>query len=288
MNASRSSAAWPLLAAALSVAAEELPDLRSLPPDLTVPPLTAGAPAPGRRVKATAAEFADTAVYHVLYLPTDWEPGKRYPVLVEYAGNGPYQNRYGDTCTGRAEDCNLGYGISGGRGYLWLCLPYVSADRTQNQLQWWGDVEATVAYCTRVVPRVCQAYGGDPGAVFVAGFSRGAIACNYIGLHNDAIAALWRGGICHSHYDGVRTWPYEGSDRAAAAERLKRLGDRPQFISQEGSTGATREVLAALCPQGRFTFVDLRYRNHTDAWVLRDTAERQRVREWLAGVLAGQ
>jgi hypothetical protein len=277
----------PLLAAALSAGAEELPDIRSVPTDLTVPPMVEGAPAPGKRVKAVAAEYAGTAVYHALYLPVDWEPGRRYPVIVEYAGNGPYQNPFGDTCTGKVEDCNLGYGISGGRGFIWLCLPYLSPDRTQNQLQWWGNVEATVAYCAHVVPRVCQEYGGDPKAVLLTGFSRGAIACNYIGLHDDAIAALWCGFICHSHYDGVRLWAYEGSDRAAAAIRLKRLGDRPQFISQEVSTGATREYLASACPEGRFTFVDLRYRNHTDSWGLRPTAERQRVREWVYDTLRG-
>lgn len=286
MITSRSIAATvPLLVVALSASADELPDIRSLPPDLAVPPVTAGSPAPGRRVRAVAAEYAATAVHHALYLPVDWEPGRRYPLIVEYAGNGPYQNAFGDVCTGQVEDCNLGYGLSGGSGFIWLCLPYISVDHRQNQLQWWGDLEATVAYCATTVPRVCQEYGGDSGAVFLAGFSRGAIACNVIGLHDDAIAALWRGFICHSHYDGVRTWPYAGSDRAAAALRLQRLGDRPQFISHEGSTRATRDYLADACPQGRFTFVDLGYRNHTDAWVLRPTAERQRARQWLAEVL---
>lgn len=277
----------PLLAAVLSAGAEELPDIRSVPTDLTVPPMTEGAPAPGKRARAVAAEYAGTAVYHALYLPQDWAPGRRYPVIVEYAGNGPYQNPYGDTCTGRVEDCSLGYGISGGSGFIWVCLPYISADRQRNQLQWWGDVEATVAYCASVVPRLCQEYGGDPRAVLLAGFSRGAIACNFIGLHDDAIASLWCGFICHSHYDGVRTWPYAGSDRTAAALRLARLGARPQFISQEVSTGATREYLTAACPGGRFSFVDLRYRNHTDSWVLRDTAERRRLREWVRSTLPG-
>jgi hypothetical protein len=277
----------PLLAAALSAGAEEWPDIRSVPLDLTVPPLAEGTPAAGKRVRAVAAEYAGTAVYHTLYLPLDWEPGRRYPVIVEYAGNGPYQNAYGDTCTGKVEDCGLGYGSSGGKGFIWVCLPTISADRQHHQLQWWGDVEATVAYCLTVVPEVCRQYGGDPQAVLLAGFSRGAIACNYIGLHDDAIAALWCGFICHSHYDGVLAWPYPGSDRAAAARRLQRLGGRPQFISHEVSSRATREYLAAACPQGRFTFVDLRYRNHTDSWVRRDTAERQRLREWVRNTLPG-
>ena len=58
----------------------------------------------------------------------------RFPLLVEYAGNGDYANAYGDTCSGRVEDCNLGYGLSAGAGFLWLCLPTVRAraNRTVN------------------------------------------------------------------------------------------------------------------------------------------------------------
>jgi hypothetical protein len=211
--------------------------------------------------------------------------GGKYPVIVEYAGNGPFKNEFGDTCSGKVGDCNLGYGISGGEGVIWLCLPYISEDGKHNQLQWWGDVEATVAYCKAAVPQICRDYGGDPEAVFLAGFSRGSIACNFIGLHDDDIAKLWRGFICHSHYDGVRKWGYAGSDRAAAAERLKRLGDRPQFISHEGSVAVTRGYLENACPTGNFTFQTLPYRNHTDSWVLRDTQERKVVREWFWGVL---
>lgn len=274
-----------VLPGACGSGAGDLPDLGSLPADLVVPPLAEGPPARGRRVRVVAPEYAGTAVHHALYLPTDWAPGGCWPVLVEYAGNGPYRNEFGDTCTGKVEDCSLGYGISGGRGFIWLCLPCISADRQHNQLQWWGDVEATVAYCKSVVPRVCRDYGGAAQAVVLAGFSRGAIACNYLGLHDDVIAALWRGFVCHSHYDGVRAWGYEGDDRAAAAVRIRRLGNRPQFISQEVSTEATREYLAGVCPQGRFRYVDLAYRNHTDRWVLRDTAERRQLRDWLRDTL---
>ena len=47
-----------------------------------------------------------------------------------------------------------------------------------------------------------------------------------IRMTDDEVAALWCGFICHSHYDGVRSWGYAGDDRAAATERLARLGDR--------------------------------------------------------------
>jgi len=272
-------AAFCLLAG--TVLAEPPADIASVPCDLTTSKMTEGKPAPGQRVRLSAVGYEETEVYHALYLPADWQPDKKYPVIVEYAGNGPFRNKRGDVCTGRVEDCNLGYGISGGRGFIWLCLPYVSKDGKHNQRQWWGDPEATVDYCKQVVPQVCREYGGDPKNVFIAGFSRGAIACNYVGLHDDEIASLWRGFICHSHYDGVRKWNYAGCDARSAARRLQRLGDRPQFISHEVSIEQTRRYLAKAAPQGNFTFVPLPFPNHTDSWVLRDVPQRKQLREWL-------
>jgi hypothetical protein len=269
---------------------DNLPDIRSVPQDLVTPPMTEGNPAPGRRVRQTIAAYRHTDVYHALYLPTDWQPAsRRAPVLIEYAGNGPYSNTYGDTCTGRVEDCNLGYGISGGRGWIWACLPYLSEDHAcgarHNQLQWWGDVEATVSYCKAAVSEICNVYGGDPSAVLLSGFSRGAIACNFIGLHDDEIAALWKAFIAHSHYDGVRPWSYAGSDRRSAARRLARLQGRAQFISHEGSVQKTETYLHEVAADGAFTFQALPYRNHTDTWVLRDIPERETLRTWVRNIL---
>jgi hypothetical protein len=254
-----------------------------VPQDLTPPPMMDAQPAPGRRVRQVAPGFAGTAVYHALDLPVDWESGRKYPVIVEYAGN-----RW-RTCTGTPEGSSLGYGVSGGRGFVWVCMPFVDTQSRQNALTWWGDVEATVGYCRETVSSICDEYGGDESAVLLAGFSRGAIACNYIGLHDDDIGSLWRGFICHSHYDGVREWPYPGSDRDAAAARLMRLKGRPQFISQEISEelplDMTRRYLLEVCPEGDFTFVDLPFREHTDTWVLRDTPERGALRTWVQEAL---
>ena len=255
-------------------------DRDGLPADLTTPQTTDGKPAPGKRVRQFNPEYVGSGVYHLLYLPVDWQPGKTYPVIVEYAGN-QYK-----TSLGTVEGSNLGYGISAGKGVIWLCLPYVNTEQMKNQLKWWGDVEATVKYCKQTVKQVCREYGGDPRNVFIAGFSRGAIACNFIGLHDDEIASLWRGFICHSHYDGVRRWPYPESDRAAAAVRLQRLGDRPQFISQENSVAETRGYLAEAFPAGNFTFVPLPGISHTDTWVLRDLPERKLLREWFQAALS--
>lgn len=246
-------------------------------------------PGPGVRCFLTAKGWENTSVAHTLYLPTDWKPGVAYPILVEYAGNGGYRNKYGDTSDGSVEGCRLGYGASGGRGFLWLCLPFV--ERTEdggrrNAAKWWGDVEETKRYCLAAVRETAARHGGDLGRVVLCGFSRGSIAANFIGLHDDTIAPLWRAFLCHSHYDGViERWPYAGADRASALTRLRRLGDRPQFISQEGGTAATARWLAESGVTGRWTFVDLPFRNHSPDWVLRDIPERRRLRAWLASVL---
>jgi hypothetical protein len=264
--------------------AAELPDLRSIPPDLVTPAMTDAAPAAGRRVREAVNGYDARAVYHALYLPTDWRPGKKFPVIFEYAGNGGYSNRFGDVSTGRPEGSNLGYGASGGTNFIWVCLPCVAVTNGQKQLalKWWGDAEETVRYAKLAVRHAAERYGGDTNALFLAGFSRGAIACNFLGLHDDEIAPLWRGFICHSHYDGVRAWPYAGSDRASAPARLGRLGGRPQWISHEGSVDGTRAYLKAAGVNGDFTFVPLPWRNHTDEWVLRPLPERERLRAWLA------
>ena len=124
--------------------ATTLPDISSVPPDLVVPPVSTLPPGPGKRVRRTLPGYEHTDVHHTLYLPLDWQPGKKYPMLVEYPGNGPYRSPYGDYSSGDVEDCNLGYGISGGQGFVWMTLPFIDPTHKKNQLWWWGDVGATL------------------------------------------------------------------------------------------------------------------------------------------------
>lgn len=279
-----------LLALTVCHAAEPPNEIRNVPPDLVTPKMLTGDAAPGKRVKQTVSSYQGTEVYHALYLPEDWQPGKKYPVICEYAGNGIYTNKFGDYSAGIVEGSNLGYGISGGKGFIWLCLPYVGHKdgKLTNIPLWWGEVAETKKYCLEAVQSVCAKYGGDTNKVFLSGFSRGAIACNYIGLNDDEIAKLWCGFIVHSQYDGVRTWPYADSDKASALVRLKRLNGRPQIISQEGGTGDTQKFLTESGVTGNFTFMEFPYRNHTDEWVLRPVKEREQVRKWVADVLKGK
>ena len=242
--------------------------------DLVIPKIIDQVPRHGKRVKIFHKKYLGTQIYHSLYLPSDWQKEKKYPVIVEYAGN-----KWRDY-PGTIEGCKIGFGISAGKGVIWLCLPYVDEKNKANAASWWGNIDATVAYCKKTVNEVCVQYGGDPAQVFIAGFSRGSIACNYIGLHDDEIASLWKGFICHSHYDGLRKWPYAESDKASAKSRLQRLAKRPQFINQEKSIIKTKQYLKTNYPNGEFTFLEMSFPQHSDTWVLKDCPERKELREW--------
>lgn len=279
---------WLLSLLAGPALSAELPNLNDLRPDLMVPRVVRGEAAAGRRVEAATTGWEQTAVRHALYLPRGWQPQANLPVLVEFAGNGGFRNKLGDESDGTVDGGALGYGLSGGEGFIWVCLPFVglAADGTkQNCPQWWGDVTETKQYCLATVRDVCARYGGDASRVVLCGFSRGAIACNYIGLHDDEIARLWRGFFCHSHYDGVKGWPYPASDEASALKRLQRLRGRAQWISHEGSVGEARQFIERSGVQAPFTFVPIPYANHSATWVLRDLPERRQARAWLARVI---
>jgi hypothetical protein len=258
----------------------ELPDIQSVSADLAVPALSEGTPAAGKRVRHGR---------NILYLPTDWRPDTKWPVIVELAGNGGYKNKYGDVSTGLPEGSNLGYGLSAGRGFIWLCVPYLNAKGDQVAITWWGDKpgydpQPTLKHLRESVQSVCRDFSGNQAKVVLAGFSRGAIACNYLGLHDDETAKLWCAFFAYSHYDGVKKWPYPGSDRESALARLKRLGNRPQFICGEGANAQeTEQYLRPLLPSADLTFLSTGFRNHNDAWTLRPSPARDKAREWLQG-----
>jgi hypothetical protein len=256
-------------------------NLNDAPTILTVPALSKEEPAAGRRVVATTKEWQGTEAHHTLYLPEDWRPGAALPVIVEYAGNGDYRNKLGDVSEGTVEGCMMGYGLSGGRGFIWISMPFVDAQK-HNATKWWGDVAETKRYCIATVRDVCARYGGDASRVVLMGFSRGAIACNYIGLHDDEMAKLWCGMVCHSHYEGEFKHP--AADNDAWVDRLKRLGAKPQFISQELSTQKTQDAIQSTGIKGNFTFATLPFANHSARWTLCDLPLRTQAREWLLRV----
>ena len=265
-------------------------DIRSVAQDVILQPMVHALPAPGTRVRETHPDYRSTDVYHATYLPTDWKPGGRNPVIIEFAGNGPYRSPFGDEATGRLEGSRIGMGISRGNRFIWICMPYLNNVGTSNVSQWWGnptsyDPRPTVEYCKKTVEWICETYGGDRSRVLLVGFSRGAIACNYLGLYDDEIAGLWKAMVAYSHYDGVRRWGYPESDVMSALIRLQRLGSTPQFICHEengrSALNATREYLERTAIDGNFTYQSTGFRNHNDAWLLRPSAARDKLDRWV-------
>ena len=246
--------------------------------------MTEDDPAPGKRVRQVAPEYAGTGVYHALYLPADWESGKTYPVIVEYTGN--HSPRHGST--GEVKDANLGYGLTGGEGAIWVTMPYVQIGGLSNAVRWWGDRQATIAYCKANLPRILKDFGGDPDKIVIVGFSRGAIACGYIGLADDEIASFWKGMFAHDHFDGQHEWGYPEDSREDALARLSRLNGRPVLASGIGNDFLKQhedlaEVTFLTVPVGEiFEIPEAGIIDpHTDRWMHRDSVYRDRARAWL-------
>jgi hypothetical protein len=266
-----------------------------------MPPLTAGEAAPGLRIRETLPEYSGTEVYHTLYLPPDWKPGGSYPVIAEYAGNYWPPGK----SSGEVKDASMGYGLSRGERFIWASLPYIAPDHKRNELTWWGDIGATADYCKRAVPLICEKYGGDPGRVCLCGFSRGAIAVNFIGLRDDEIASYWRCFIANEHFDGILEWeaPWGsplGKYRLEARERLKRVRGRPYLVLQNDcpETPDMLDKIRSFVKEEDadnftfdftfdFTFKEVHVRDlpvphvHTDQWLLFDTDEAWETRAWL-------
>ena len=190
---------WPIFAVWLSgnaIAWAQAPNLNDIPNRLTVPEVMEQQPAAGLRVWQKLDAYRDWSVAHALYLPTDWQAGKKYPVIFEYPGNGGFKNALGDTSDGTVAGCRMGYGLCEGKQAIWVCLPLVDRDNRRHAINWWGDAEETVRYCKLAVAEVCEHWGGDRDRLLLCGFSRGALATSYIGLRDDEDrgAVVWLDG----------------------------------------------------------------------------------------------
>ena len=254
------------------VATGDAPPWQPIDGRLEPPPIEEGAPAAGRRVRRRLSSGADTGLHHLLYLPIDWRPGRRYPVVVEYPGNVHFVP--GCYSTGLPDQCVIGYGMSRGEGTIWLSMPFVDRGRTAIVENGWGDPDDTADYCVDVVEDVCARFGGDRDRVVLTGFSRGAIACGYIGLGNDRIAALWRGFHVCQHFDGDG---WGGADMAGAVGRARRFRGRSVFHT-DNPEERVRPVTEALGVPSIFVASGLG--GHATAMFLDDRPSTQSLRRW--------
>jgi hypothetical protein len=257
----------------------------------------------------------------------------RYPILLELPGNGPYTSPWGDASSGRPEDTYLGFGIAQGRQAIWAALPFLTAQGRFPQTYWWGcpengdrpcsatpannsqgcisaaqppcftpppqgclaqtDTAASRRYLRQAVAHLVAAYRGDASRVVLAGFSRGAIGVNYVGLGDSETAALWAGSIAYAHYDGQPEdlhWPYPNNTPAAAYARLQRLGSRPHFVCSElnSTLSQTRPFIEGAGFPVNATYAPTGFCNHNSQWVLRPSAAREQLRAWWRSVVGSE
>ncbi len=238
------------------------------PPDVSrrvlVPDITRDPPGPGRRVYRQLPGWEKTSVTHVLTLPREWQPGGKYPVIVEYTGNVFYHKFCHST--GYTDQGTMAYGLARGEKFIALNLPFISADGQREQIDGWGDIAKAADYCVAAVREVGEKFGGDAGAVFFVGFSRGEYAANYLALRDDRIAALWRAFV---GTNPGRPWkPADGAGWNKVGlgwdERAARMQGRPWF--------------AAPANLGAHVHVDVEY--------LEDRPSTVATRRWLLDLLA--
>ena len=247
---------------------------------LDVPIVEDGAPAPGRRVPyrpLPSGPGIQTPPAAFLSLPSDWLPGGSHPVVVEYPGN----IFFTPACysTGRPEQCVIGYGMTRGRGAIWISLPFIDAAGHVAE-NGWGDPDRTAEFCVATVDDVCERFSGDRDRLVLTGFSRGAIACGFIGLRNDRIAALWKGLHCCQHFDGDG---WNGATLDGAIERASRFRGTSVFHT-DNSADKVKPVTDAL--RVPVTFVSSGLGAHSCAMFLDDRESTRRLRDWFTHLTA--
>jgi len=239
---------------------------------LEVPPVEDAVPAPGKRVRYRPGGGDEGGIYSILHLPEDWTEGGTYPVIAEFPGNiffipGCYS-------TGLPDQCIIGYGMTKGRGSICVGLPFVDPATGTISEHGWGDPDATADHAVRMMEEICAKFGGDRANLVLTGFSRGALACGYIGLRNDRIAALWKGFHACQHYDGDG---WNGATLEGALERAKRFRGRSVFQT-DNSPVAFQSVMEAMNTE--VIWANSRLGAHATAMFLDDRESTRQLREW--------
>lgn len=249
----------------------DAPEWKRPPGRMDVPEVEDTAPAPGKRVRFRLPGDP-RPIYCILNLPTDWKAGTKFPVIVEYPGN----IFFSPACysSGLPEQCVIGYGITRGQGAICVGMPFI--DRTAGHIAetGWGNADDTADYVLRMVETVCNEFGGDRQNVVLTGFSRGALACGYIGLRNDRVAALWKGFHACQHYDGDG---WNGATLPGALERAARFRGQGVFQT-DNSEEKFKPVMDAMNTPVVWAKSGLHF--HSTAMFLDDRPSTRQLREW--------
>ena len=245
---------------------------------LNVPNVEENAPAPGKRVRYRLPIDGPAGLYCVLNLPENWNANTKHPVVVEFPGNLFFTQ--GCYSTGLPEQCVMGYGMTKGKDAICLGMPFVNRLSPRPVESGWGNADDTAQYAVQMVDEVCAKLGGDRQNIVLTGFSRGAIACGYIGLRNPQIASLWKGFHACQHYDGDG---WNGATMPGALERAARFQGQAVFQT-DNPESKFREVMKVM--KTNVTWVKSGLGAHSTAMFLDDRPSTQKLREWFSQLVA--
>jgi len=245
---------------------------------IETPPIEEDAPAAGRRVRHRLPGDERRAIHCLLALPRDWQPGRTYPLIVEYPGNIFFVP--GCFSTGLPDQCVIGHGMTQGSGAIWVSLPFIDAAADRIVADGWGDPDDTADYALRVVEHLCERFGADRSKVVLTGFSRGAIACGFIGLRNERVASLWKAFHLCQHFDGDG---WGGADLAGAVARARRFRGAAVFHTDNAQEGV-RPITEAMGVPARFVSSGLGA--HATAMFLDDRESTGCLRRWFRDLVA--
>ncbi|AQQ72497.1 hypothetical protein SMSP2_02883 [Limihaloglobus sulfuriphilus] len=271
---------------------DKRPDTKEYRQFLHLPPMVNKKPAAGCNVKYQFEEFSGTGVYHSVFLPSNWQPGGKYPVIMDIPGN-PFEHYWGDISSGRPESSPIGYGVSNGKA-ICIGLPCISPDGNSH-VRALGDVKQTVAYMKKVAVWVSREMGGDPARMILTGYSRGGQGTAFLGRYDDEIADIWLGWL---HYDGfdmplephvhMRKYSYNVTEDDYRVDgniikRFARIKGRSTFIVNSGYVNlfeAYNKKYGFPCEH-----VLTGSRNHNPDWSLMETETLKQARQWYSRTL---
>ena len=239
---------------------------------LNVPNVEESTPAPGKRVRYRLRGDEPNGLYCVLNLPENWRANTKHPVVVEFPGNLFFTP--GCYSTGLPEQCVMGYGMTKGRDAICLGMPFVDRLSGKPVESGWGNADDTAQYAMQIVEEVCAKFGGDRQNIVLTGFSRGAIACGYIGLRNPQIASLWKGFHACQHYDGDG---WNGATMPGALERAARFQGQAVFQT-DNAEAKFRPLMDVM--KTNVTWAKSGLGAHSTAMFLDDRPSTQKLREW--------
>ena len=175
-------------------------------------------------MKSGKASQIKKALLHTLILSLSFIVA--WQVTAHAATTVTFGDNTGDDFAGTVEDTHLGFYQSQGNA-IWVSMPFINSTTNpySEAISGWGNIPLAAEYTKTNLIRILENYGGDPSAVFVTGFSRGAIACSYIALRDQAMADIWAGFLPHGQHDGGSYTPDPGN------VRLGRIAGRPSIIT---------------------------------------------------------